>query len=137
MDRCNLLFVASGVFFIVGTIVMVPGFFGDTNFFLYSCSSFGIAIVILTFACLCTSIIDKDDGASNSSDFGAGTGRGVRGAGQATSVVGVGGASSSGASRSRSPTQGVITSGAAVTISPSTSRSMDPESGVSGPRPMF
>ena len=60
-ERCNLLFVASGVFFIVGTIVMIPGFFGDTNFFIYSASSFGVGLVILTFACLCTTIIEKED----------------------------------------------------------------------------
>lgn len=60
-ERCNLLFVASGVFFIVGTIVMIPGFFGDTNFFIYSASSYGIGLVILTFACFCTTIIEKEE----------------------------------------------------------------------------
>lgn len=61
MERCNLLFVASGVFFIVGSIVMIPGFFGDTNFFIYSASSFGIGLVVLVFACLCNALVYKDD----------------------------------------------------------------------------
>lgn len=64
--NCNLLFVAAGVFFIVGAIVMIPGFFGDTNFFIYSLSSFGIGLVILTFACFCTTIIDKEEQSSTS-----------------------------------------------------------------------
>jgi len=60
-ERCHLLFVAGGVFFIVGLIIMIPAFFGDTNFFIYSGSSFGIGIVIFLLACLLSPSEDRED----------------------------------------------------------------------------
>lgn len=59
-QKCNILFVAAGVFFIVGFIVLIPVCFGDTNFLIYSGSSFAVGIVIFIIACLFNTSDTKD-----------------------------------------------------------------------------
>ena len=59
-QRCNILFVASGVFLIVGLIVLIPVCFGDTNFLIYSGSSFLVGIIIFIIACLFNPTDGKD-----------------------------------------------------------------------------
>ena len=59
-QRCNILFVASGVFIIVGLIVLIPVCFGDTNFLIYSGSSFAVGIIIFIIACLFNPSDSKD-----------------------------------------------------------------------------
>lgn len=67
-ERCNILFVASGVFIIVSIIVLLPVFFGDTNFLFYSGSFFAIGLVIFILACLCNPGDGKDTSTSLDKD---------------------------------------------------------------------
>lgn len=57
-QRCHLLYVIAGCSFIVGLVLLIPGFFGDSPFFIYASSSLGLSIVCFLIACLMTPLSD-------------------------------------------------------------------------------
>src|SRR4051812_30965077 len=50
--RGNLLLVTSGVCLLIGLIILIPAFLGNSLFFIYSASFFGAGLVIFMLACL-------------------------------------------------------------------------------------
>jgi hypothetical protein len=60
-QRCHLLYVISGCSLIVGLVLLIPGFFGDSPFFIYAASSLGVALICFLLACIFTPFNGDDD----------------------------------------------------------------------------